>query len=120
AKDQETVVLGGLIQDRTIRSVNKAPILGDIPLIGHLFRDDSTTKIKTNLLLFLTPYIIRDATDFRRIFERKMKEREEFVAAFYGTAGRFDVPVDFARKSGPLAHMTKTVEIEAKKATNGG
>ena len=40
--------------------------------------------MKTNLLLFLTPYIIRDQSDFRRIFERKMKERQQFVEQFYG------------------------------------
>ena len=40
--------------------------------------------MKTNLLLFLTPYIIKDSSDFRRIFERKMKERQQFVEQFYG------------------------------------
>ena len=39
AKDQETVVIGGIMQDRTIESVSKVPILGDIPLLGHLFRE---------------------------------------------------------------------------------
>ncbi|HSP80839.1 MAG TPA: type II secretion system secretin GspD, partial [Myxococcaceae bacterium] len=84
AKDQETVVIGGIMQDRTIESVSKVPVLGDIPLIGHLFRETTRRKTKTTLLLFLTPYIIRDQTDFRRIFERKMKERQQFVEQFYG------------------------------------
>src|SRR5207253_5465668 len=60
AKDQETVVIGGLIQERSTRSVQKVPVLGSLPLLGWLFRNESTKKTKTNLLLFLTPYIIRD------------------------------------------------------------
>src|SRR5438445_10665476 len=55
AKDQETVVLGGLIQERNLRNVQKVPVLGSLPLLGWLFRNESTKKTKTNLLLFLTP-----------------------------------------------------------------
>ncbi len=120
AQDQTTVVIGGLIQERTIKSVQKTPILGDIPVLGWLFRDNTTTKSKTNLLLFLTPYIIRDQSDFRRIFERKMKEREEFMAAFYGTSAEYEVPIDFARKAGPIALLNKDVEGELQKLENGG
>lgn len=120
ARDQTTVVIGGLIQERTIKSVQKTPILGDIPVIGWLFRDNSTTKAKTNLLLFLTPYIIRDQSDFRRIFERKMKEREAFLAAFYGTSKEYEVPIDFGRKAGPFAMLAKDVESEMEKLENGG
>lgn len=120
AKDQTTVVIGGLIQERTINSVQKTPILGDIPVIGRLFRDTSTSRIKTNLLLFLTPYIIRDQSDFRRIFERKMRERDEFVAAFYGTAPEYEVPVDYARKAGPVALLSREVRAELQKVEHGG
>jgi len=120
AKDQTTVVIGGLIQERTINSVQKTPILGDVPVIGRLFRDTSTQRIKTNLLLFLTPYIIRDQSDFRRIFERKMKEREEFIAAFYGTADAYEVPVDYARKAGPVALLSRDVSTEMQRVENGG
>ncbi|AKU91320.1 type II secretion system secretin GspD [Vulgatibacter incomptus] len=120
AQDQTTVVIGGLIQERTIKSVQKTPILGDIPVLGWLFRDTATTKTKTNLLLFLTPYIVRDQSDFRRIFERKMREREEFMAAFYGTSSEYEVPVDFARKAGPVSIVSKQVEQEMQKLENGG
>jgi general secretion pathway protein D len=120
ARDQETVVLGGIMQDRTIEGVSKVPILGDIPILGNLFRETTRKKVKTNLLLFLTPYIIKDTTDFRRIFERKMKEREQFVAAFYGTSPKYEVPIDFARKAGPAARMIKSVDKETKKLENGG
>jgi general secretion pathway protein D len=120
AKDQETVVIGGLMQDRVIKSSNKTPVLGDIPLLGWLFRYDTTTKQKVNLLLFLTPYIIRDASDFRTIFERKMKEREEFVERFYGDSVNYHVPIDYERKSGPLGALTVNLRREQNKIENGG
>ncbi|MCP3097683.1 type II secretion system secretin GspD [Myxococcus sp. K15C18031901] len=120
AKDQETVVLGGIMQDRTIESVNKVPILGDIPIIGNFFRDTSRRKTKTNLLLFLTPYIIRGPEDFRIIFERKMKERQQFVEQFYGQVPGHDVAVDFSRKPGPLSRMNQAVLRERQRVENGG
>ncbi|MFO0597268.1 MAG: type II secretion system secretin GspD [Myxococcaceae bacterium] len=120
AKDQETVVIGGIMQDRIVESVTKTPILGDIPLLGNLFRQQTRRKVKTNLLLFLTPYIIRDGSDFRRIFERKMRERQEFVEQFYGASTQYDVAIDFQRKAGPLARLSQVVNKEMNKLENGG
>ncbi len=120
AKDQETIVIGGIMQDRTLESATKVPLLGDIPLLGHLFRSSSKKKVKTNLLLFLTPYIIRDSSDFRRIFERKMKERQQFVEQFYGQVTGYDVAIDFSRKPGPLARMTQVLNKESLRLENGG
>jgi len=120
AKNQETVVIGGIMQDRTIDAVRKVPILGDLPILGHLFRDSDRKKVKTNLLLFLTPYIIRDQSDFRAIFERKMKERQQFVEEFYGQVPGYETSVDFTRKAGPLARLNQTVLREEEKLENGG
>ncbi|KFE63279.1 type II secretion system secretin GspD [Hyalangium minutum] len=120
AKDQETVVIGGIMQDRSIESVAKVPILGDVPLLGHFFRETTRKKTKTNLLLFLTPYIIKDQSDFRTIFERKMKERQQFVEQFYGQVPGYDVAVDFSRKPGPLSRMNQSVLREQQKLENGG
>ena len=120
AKDQETVVIGGLMQDRVITSSNKTPLLGDIPILGWLFKYNTTTKQKINLLLFLTPYIIHDASDFRAIFERKMRERQEFVEQFYGESDVYHVPIDFSRKAGPLGTMSVTFKKEEGKVENGG
>ncbi|WP_223635152.1 type II secretion system secretin GspD [Corallococcus sp. EGB] len=120
ARDMETVVIGGIMQDRTLESVSKVPVLGDIPLLGHLFRDTTRRKTKTNLLLFLTPYIIRGQDDFRRIFERKMKERQQFVEQFYGQVPGYDVAVDFSRKPGPLSRMNQAVIKEEQRVENGG
>ncbi len=59
--DGQVVVLGGLIQDTVEGSVSKVPILGDIPILGRLFRYDTRSHQKTNLLVFLRPIVIRDA-----------------------------------------------------------
>ena len=120
AKDQETVVLGGLIQERAIRDVKKIPVLGSLPLLGWLFRSETTKKTKTNLLLFLTPYIIRDQTDYRRIFERKMAERAEFVKRFYGEETPYEAAVDYDRKPGPLTRLRRGVQDELDRVENGG
>jgi general secretion pathway protein D len=120
AKDQETVVIGGLIQERTIKSSSKVPILGEIPVLGWLFRNDTTKKTRTNLLLFLTPYIIRDQGDYRKIFERKIAERAEFVKRFTGSDAGYEAAIDYARKPSPLSRVARTIDLEMNKAENGG
>ena len=120
ARDQQSVVIGGLMQERTVNAVEKVPLLGDIPVLGRLFRTTSKKKQKTNLLLFLTPYIVRDQADFRRIFERKMKERQVFVEQFYGRQPGYEVPVDYTRKAGPIAKMLRIHQEEMNRLENGG
>jgi general secretion pathway protein D len=61
--DGGILVLGGLIQEEVTDSESKIPLLGDIPLIGFLFRNQSTTKTKANLMVFLRPSILRDHKD---------------------------------------------------------
>ncbi len=113
-------MIGGLIQERVTRGVSKVPVLGSLPILGWLFRSESTKKQKTNLLLFLTPYIIRDQSDVRRIFERKMAEREEFVRRFYNGDAEQRRFIDYDRKPGPLARVRRGVEEELGKIENGG
>lgn len=59
-EDGQTLVLGGLIDDSVRIREEKVPLLGDIPLLGHLFRFKSTTQVKQNLMVFLHPTILRD------------------------------------------------------------
>ena len=73
-KDGETVVLGGIINDSASRTVNKVPFLGDLPIIGNLFRSTSKSDSKTELLVFLTPRVVRDPEEARRL--RAQTERE--------------------------------------------
>lgn len=78
-KDQQTVVIGGLMRDYKNVKVTKVPILGDIPILGWLFKSKDTSIDKVNLLLFLTPYVIKNTGDMSDQFFRKLKEREGFL-----------------------------------------
>jgi len=61
AEDGQVIVLGGLIEDRVRESEQKVPFLGDLPLLGYLFRAKQTNKDKVNLMVFIHPTILRDA-----------------------------------------------------------
>jgi general secretion pathway protein D len=107
-RDQQTVVIGGLMRDQVTTSTSKVPVLGDIPLIGALFRTKEQTKTKKNLLLFLTPYIIRSPADLRAIYERKIRERQEFVDRYFVfTDSEYEAPVDYSRTRGLLGEMIR-------------
>jgi general secretion pathway protein D len=106
-KDQQTVVIGGLVRNRVARADTKIPILGDIPVLGALFRSSTDSLDKTNLLLILTPHIIRDQDDLRVIFERKMQERQEFLDHYFVFSDQTDYkpPIDYSRVSGLLEEI---------------
>jgi len=59
-KTGDTVIIGGMMQETTLKSESKVPLLGDIPLLGYLFKFKSTSKKKTNLVILLTPHIIQE------------------------------------------------------------
>ncbi|MDJ0700553.1 MAG: type II secretion system secretin GspD [Woeseiaceae bacterium] len=61
--DGEILVLGGLIEDQLRESDQRVPILGSIPILGTLFRTQKTDKVKTNLMVFIRPKILRDASE---------------------------------------------------------
>ncbi|GAB3014218.1 type II secretion system secretin GspD [Bowmanella dokdonensis] len=69
--DGGTVVLGGLIDEDVQESISKVPLLGDIPLLGHLFKSTSTSKRKRNLMVFLRPTIVKDGVTMNTISHRK-------------------------------------------------
>lgn len=77
--DSDTVVLGGLIRDKISETVNKIPLLGDIPILGWLFKSKSTRASKSNLLIFMTPHIVRQYEKVRTILDKKLKERDDFI-----------------------------------------
>ena len=82
--DNDTVVLGGLVRDKTTETINKVPLLGDIPILGWLFKSRQATVDKTNLMLFITPHIMRQPENVRATLDRKLKERDEFVEKAFG------------------------------------
>ena len=64
-------VIGGLLSDEERRTIEKIPLLGDIPLLGNLFKSRARNRAKTNLMIFIRPTVIRSAEDNRRITERR-------------------------------------------------
>ncbi len=78
AEDGQTVVLGGLISNNQQSSVSKVPLLGDIPLLGHLFRHTRSRENKTNLLVFITPRIISNRDDLAAVTRRSSRAMEAF------------------------------------------
>ena len=83
-RSNQTIVIGGLMQEVDTVSESKVPILGDIPLIGFFFRNKAKTKRKTNLLIFLTPHVINSPEDLQEVYRIKMLQRQEFMRRFYG------------------------------------
>lgn len=77
-KDSRTIVIGGLIRDDTVTITQKVPILGDIPILGLLFRKKTNQRIRTNLLIFITPHIVTDEETMQKLTEKKRKEQQEF------------------------------------------
>ncbi|MEO6306889.1 MAG: secretin N-terminal domain-containing protein [Nitrospiraceae bacterium] len=74
AKDQQTIVVGGLVRDNIVINERKVPLLGDIPFLGWLFKFQSRQIVKLNLLVFLTPTLVRDEADMVELNARKSAE----------------------------------------------
>ena len=109
-RDQQTIVLGGMMQEREINGTSKIPLLGDIPILGHLFSYTTKTKRKTNLLILITPYIIQDQLDLERIRERKTREHDEFVRSFHSLEhARYEPRVDYGHKRGLIEEINRSV-----------
>jgi general secretion pathway protein D len=77
-KDRQTMVIGGLIRDNVTSSTSKVPLLGDIPILGWLFKFKTTRVEKTNLMIFITPYIIKNETEAADITKKKGDALDEF------------------------------------------
>ncbi|MBX7231041.1 MAG: type II secretion system secretin GspD [Bdellovibrionales bacterium] len=75
----DTAVLGGLMQDKDEETIKKIPILGDIPILGWLFKSKLTEKNKKNLMIFITPKVVRNGDDSGAILNQKLNERIEFI-----------------------------------------
>jgi general secretion pathway protein D len=77
--DGRTAVLGGLISNAVSGRASKVPLLGDIPWIGRLFRSEGVTDEKVNLILFLTPHVIRNKSDLAAITEQRTRKYEQSI-----------------------------------------
>ncbi len=95
-KDMQTLVIGGLLQDKESEQRTKTPILGDIPLIGGLFSSKGKTRGKTNLMVFIRPTILKDDAQIAEL----TRQRYEFMRSAQDTALKPEQP--FAKESSPI------------------
>ncbi|HEY8367877.1 MAG TPA: type II secretion system secretin GspD [Thermodesulfobacteriota bacterium] len=103
-KDQATIVIGGLIRDDVNATENKIPILGDIPILGYLFKNTTRRVDKTNLLIFLTPHIVRSPEEIAEITRRRQEQFQQWKARYnvedLDESGWIFDPVERSRRGG--------------------
>jgi len=90
AMSEQTIVIGGLITKSQTKTHRSVPVLGDIPLLGNLFRYDGTSEARTELLIIMTPHIVKsqaDAEAIKRVEAAKMSWCLCDVTSIYGEAG---------------------------------
>jgi general secretion pathway protein D len=108
ARDDQPIVLGGLVQEVERESVQQVPGLGSIPLLGWLFKRKTRSRSKVNLLMVLVPHILETPDDARRIHERRMKERMEFLERETAFKRKdLSTTVNYRKKSGLLAEVNR-------------
>lgn len=83
-RNGDTAILGGLMKEDDKEEIQKVPLLGDIPIIGWLFKSRQASKEKTNMLIFLTPKIVRTGKDGTKLLGEKMDERLDFIKSVGG------------------------------------
>jgi general secretion pathway protein D len=110
--DGSVIVIGGLLQDQYSGSVQKVPYLGDIPGIGALFRSDTRSRKKTNLMVFLRPVVMRDAAATQQVsMDRYELMRGAQIAAQPEQSTR--VPINESSIITPLAQQTSGLPLGA-------
>ena len=77
--DGESIALGGLIQNNKTKGRTQIPIVGDIPLVGNMFKSKEDTQLKTELIILITPHVMRDVLEARRVTEELKGEFEAQV-----------------------------------------
>lgn len=100
--DGDTAVLGGLMRDEESVTEAKVPLLGDIPVIGWLFKSRETRRDKINLVMFLTPKIIRNVEDSQRLLTDKANDRIDWLKR------NFDGRDPYGKKMDSLPRAAKT------------
>ena len=118
-QDGEVVVLGGLQKESDSETIEKVPILGDIPLLGRLFQTRTRSRIKQDLLIILQPRVIRGPEDLRRIHAEREAEQREFLERYSAFRDEriYESRVDYRRKRGLLEEIRQTslrAELEAR------
>lgn len=90
--NEETVVIGGMIGQDTTTGEYKVPLLGDIPVLGWLFKSQGTTGEKTNLYIFITPHIVENPAELAELYHKKREKIESIHKIPGDTADQFFHP----------------------------
>lgn len=99
-KDGDTIILGGIIRSTVTSTVKKIPLLGDIPFLGNLFKSTDKKNSKTELLVFLTPRVVRNPDDAAKLREQEQKKLSpESQKAIQKTIGG-EIPQSAVKKTG--------------------
>ena len=83
-KNGQTAVISGLVKRREEESFQKIPLLGDLPILGWLFRNSIISKATTSLMIFLTPHVVFGANDLAKIYDEKIQQRDELLKSAFG------------------------------------
>ncbi|WP_246624913.1 type II secretion system secretin GspD [Oceanobacter mangrovi] len=108
--NEETVVLGGLIRDDVIETQSKVPLLGDIPLIGWLFRSSSSEHTKSNLMVFLRPTVVNTGEVARQVTREKFNGIWEFKLSDQLGVDDLDTQLDGLFRGLPMGELNKESE----------
>ncbi|HVM94794.1 MAG TPA: type II secretion system secretin GspD, partial [Candidatus Acidoferrales bacterium] len=114
-RDGQTIVIGGIMFDARTKDSSKVPYLGDIPVIGNFFKFDSTRNRKTNLLIFLTPHIIRGERDQRNV---AVGERERIMRRPFEEMGQHGP--NWEQLYSPSWEVRPSTEAEPEPKQSGG
>ncbi len=87
-KNGDTIVLGGMMQETVNNLESRIPLLGSIPILGNLFKFSSVSRKKTNLLIFLTPHVIRTPDDLGQVTNDHRQKMETFIEQHKGEVKR--------------------------------
>jgi general secretion pathway protein D len=114
--DGQIIALGGLIDENERRTIEKVPLLGDLPVLGVLFRSKSTEKTKTNLMVFIRPTIVRSAADAQRVAaDRYDYIRQAEMTQEGSDTTSLDVLVrDYLRTEAPMRPVPPTMPAVPK------
>ncbi|MCW8942156.1 MAG: type II secretion system protein GspD, partial [Gammaproteobacteria bacterium] len=113
--DGGILILGGLIADEVSDTESKVPLLGDIPIIGFLFRTENTTKSKQNLMVFLRPTILRDHKDAAFVTNEKYSHLRGVESGAYNEEdGSFGLLPDAAPRLPPIEEIDRSKQTVEK------
>jgi general secretion pathway protein D len=106
-KDGQTIVIGGLMEDRKTSNVQKVPILGDIPVLSYMFTRTQVKKTKTELLIFLTPHVAQRPDELEPMADDEARNTR--LAPDAVTPGTFDRHMDALRRPQPVSPSTQPI-----------